>query len=196
MAATKVKVIELAKELGVTSKDLMRAAEEMGHKGVRAMTPHDPQLANSLRLKLGKGRERPEEPKPKRVAKPRANRMIAAKQRGSSQLKEVASPPVLALPCQAIILRHPPESGPTGANWNACRSVAYRGGHFSFDPSLPEHAVIPTFRTPKVTGRVRCFKESDLGSNPELFASEDALFVFGFQMATVAIVRYPRAAPA
>jgi hypothetical protein len=28
-------VIELAKELGVTSKDLMVAAEEMGHKGVR-----------------------------------------------------------------------------------------------------------------------------------------------------------------
>ena len=39
MAATKIKVIELAKELGVTSKDLMVAAEEMGHKGVRAMTP-------------------------------------------------------------------------------------------------------------------------------------------------------------
>ncbi len=41
MAATKIKVIELAKELGVTSKDLMVAAEEMGHKGVRAMTPLD-----------------------------------------------------------------------------------------------------------------------------------------------------------
>ncbi|PYN09219.1 MAG: hypothetical protein DME02_04340, partial [Candidatus Rokuibacteriota bacterium] len=49
MAATKVKVIDLAKELGVTSKDLMLAAEEMGHKGVRAMTPLDAQLANDLR---------------------------------------------------------------------------------------------------------------------------------------------------
>ena len=72
MAATKIKVIELAKELGVTSKDLMVAAEEMGHKGVRAMTPLDQKLANELRVKLGKGRELPEEPKPKRAAKPRA----------------------------------------------------------------------------------------------------------------------------
>jgi translation initiation factor IF-2 len=73
VAAAKVKVIELAKELGVTSKDLMVAAEEMGHKGVRAMTPLDTALANALRLKLGKGRELPEEPKPKRVARPKAS---------------------------------------------------------------------------------------------------------------------------
>ena len=71
--AAKIKVIELAKELGVTSKDLMVAAEEMGHKGVRAMTPLDQTLANELRVKLGKGRELPEQTaKPKRVAKPRA----------------------------------------------------------------------------------------------------------------------------
>src|SRR5438093_9574168 len=67
VAATKIKVIELAKELGVTSKDLMVAAEEMGHKGVRAMSPIDSTLANALRVKLGKGRDLPEEPKPKRV---------------------------------------------------------------------------------------------------------------------------------
>ncbi|HZN51140.1 MAG TPA: translation initiation factor IF-2 N-terminal domain-containing protein, partial [Methylomirabilota bacterium] len=69
MPAAKVKVIELAKELGVTSKDLMVAAEEMGHKGIRAMSPLDSALANALRVKLGKGRELPEAPKPKRVAK-------------------------------------------------------------------------------------------------------------------------------
>src|SRR5262245_33305333 len=51
----------------------MLAAEEMGHKGVRAMTPLDAKLANDLRTKLGKGRELPEEPvKPKRIAKPKA----------------------------------------------------------------------------------------------------------------------------
>jgi translation initiation factor IF-2 len=66
---TKIKVIDLAKELGVTSKDLMLAAEEMGHKGVRVMTPLDSALANALRTKLGKGRELPEEPKPKRPAR-------------------------------------------------------------------------------------------------------------------------------
>jgi translation initiation factor IF-2 len=67
LAATKIKVIELAKELGVTSKDIMLAAEEMGRKGVRAMTPLDTVLAHDLRVKLGKGRELPEEAKPKRV---------------------------------------------------------------------------------------------------------------------------------
>src|SRR6266705_2323382 len=63
--------MDLAKELGVTSKELMVAAEEMGHKGLRAMSPLDTTLANALRVKLGRGRELPEEPKPKRAAKPK-----------------------------------------------------------------------------------------------------------------------------
>jgi translation initiation factor IF-2 len=75
--APKIKVIDLAKELGVTSKDLMLAAEEMGHKGVRVMTPLDSTLANALRTRLGKGRELPEEPKPKRVARPKKVAMAA-----------------------------------------------------------------------------------------------------------------------
>src|SRR5262245_54367760 len=50
----------------------MVAAEEMGHKGVRAMTPLDSALANALRAKLGKGRDLPEEPKPKRAPRPKA----------------------------------------------------------------------------------------------------------------------------
>ena len=70
--AAKVKLIELAKELGVTSKDLMLAAEEMGQKGLRAMSPVETKLANALRVKLGRGRELPEEPKPKRAARPKA----------------------------------------------------------------------------------------------------------------------------
>ncbi len=83
MAATKIKVIELAKELGVTSKDLMVAADEMGHKGVRAMTPLDQVLANELRVKLGKGRELPEESaKSKRAAKPRVAKDGAAAKKG------------------------------------------------------------------------------------------------------------------
>jgi translation initiation factor IF-2 len=67
----KIKVIDLAKELGVTSKDLMLAAEEMGHKGVRVMTPLEATLANALRTKLGKGRDLPPEEAPKRPARPR-----------------------------------------------------------------------------------------------------------------------------
>src|SRR2546428_234274 len=49
----------------------MVAAEEMGHKGVRAMSPLDSTLANALRVRLGKGRDLPEAPKPKRVPKPK-----------------------------------------------------------------------------------------------------------------------------
>ncbi|MGH7275878.1 MAG: hypothetical protein ACREIY_02480, partial [Candidatus Rokuibacteriota bacterium] len=79
MAAAKIKMMELAKELGVTSKELMVAAEDMGHKGVRAMSPLDSTLANALRVKLGKGRELPEAPKPKRVPKPRVAKDAAAK---------------------------------------------------------------------------------------------------------------------
>src|SRR2546429_7820948 len=70
--AAKIKLMELAKELGVTSKELMVAAEEMGHKGLRAMSPLDTTLANALRLKLGRGRDLPEEPKPKRAVRPKA----------------------------------------------------------------------------------------------------------------------------
>ncbi|MEX2222811.1 MAG: translation initiation factor IF-2 [Candidatus Rokuibacteriota bacterium] len=70
--AARVKVIDLAKELGVTSKDLIVALEGMGHKGMRAMSPLLAAAANELRVKLGRGRELPPEAKPKRAAKPKA----------------------------------------------------------------------------------------------------------------------------
>ena len=54
--AGRLKIIDLAKELGVTSKDLLVALEGMGHKGKRAMTPLDTATANELRIKLGRGR--------------------------------------------------------------------------------------------------------------------------------------------
>ena len=94
MAAAKIKVIELAKELGVTSKDLMVAAEEMGHKGIRAMSPLDSTLANALRVKLGKGRDLPEAPKPKRVPKPKvAEEGADAAAVGDAAAKKAASRP-------------------------------------------------------------------------------------------------------
>ena len=101
MAAAKIKVIELAKELGVTSKDLMLAAEEMGKKGVRAMTPLDTTLANALRLKLGKGRELPEETKPKRPSRPRMPKPAA---------EEGAAEKPAARPRKAKV--QPPEEAP------------------------------------------------------------------------------------
>src|SRR5262245_3596133 len=63
--------MDLAKELGVTSKDLVVALEGMGHKGMRAMSPLTAVTANELRLKLGRGRELPAEVKPKRAVKAR-----------------------------------------------------------------------------------------------------------------------------
>ncbi len=69
--AARVKVIDLAKELGVTSKDLIVALEGMGHKGMRAMSPLLAATANELRVKLGRGRELPPEAKPKRAPKPK-----------------------------------------------------------------------------------------------------------------------------
>jgi translation initiation factor IF-2 len=69
--AAKIKVIDLAKELGVTSKDLMVALDEMGQKNMRAMSPLDLATANALRVKLGKGRDLPEETKPKRAPRPK-----------------------------------------------------------------------------------------------------------------------------
>jgi translation initiation factor IF-2 len=69
--AGRIKVIDLAKELGVTSKDLIVALEAMGQKGMRAMSPLQAPTANELRVKLGRGRDLPEEAKPKRAAKAR-----------------------------------------------------------------------------------------------------------------------------
>jgi translation initiation factor IF-2 len=64
-----LKVIDLAKELGVTSKDLLVALEGMGLKGKRAMSPLDQATANHLRLQLGRGRELPTETRPKKTAR-------------------------------------------------------------------------------------------------------------------------------
>jgi len=113
VAATKIKVIELAKELGVTSKDLMVAAEEMGHKGVRAMTPLDQKLANELRVKLGKGRELPEElaAKPKRVAKPKVDGVAAdgtaAKKPRAKKKTDEGEDTAEALPAATIVKPKP-----------------------------------------------------------------------------------------
>jgi translation initiation factor IF-2 len=67
--AGRMKVMDLAKELGVTSKDLVVALEGMGHKGMRAMSALPANTANELRVKLGRGRDLPVESKPRRAAK-------------------------------------------------------------------------------------------------------------------------------
>jgi len=81
--AARVKVIDLAKELGVTSKDLIVALEAMGQKAMRAMSPLQTATANELRVKLGRGRDLPEEGKPKRAPKAKP---------ASGEAKEPAAP--------------------------------------------------------------------------------------------------------
>src|SRR5262249_37414502 len=69
----------------------MVAAEEMGHKGVRAMSPLDSTLANALRVKLGKGRDLPEAPRPKRVPKPQTEEAGDAAAAGDALAKKASS---------------------------------------------------------------------------------------------------------
>jgi len=84
--ASRMKVIDLAKELGVTSKDLIQALEGMGRKGVRTRSPLDAATANELRVKLGRGRELAEEPKPKRAkAAPKKAKAPTATKRVSAE---------------------------------------------------------------------------------------------------------------
>ncbi|MFQ5830316.1 MAG: translation initiation factor IF-2 N-terminal domain-containing protein, partial [Candidatus Methylomirabilia bacterium] len=82
--AGRVKVIDLAKELGVTSKDLLVALGGMGLKSKRATSPLDQAAANQLRIQLGRGRELPTESKPKRTKAVReaAPKEMAAKAPG------------------------------------------------------------------------------------------------------------------
>ena len=98
--ASRLKVIDVAKELGVTSKDLIVALEAMGRKNVRTQSPLDADTAHELRVKLGRGREVPEEPKPKKAKaapkapaakeKPAAEKARAGKVAGGK--KEKAGP--------------------------------------------------------------------------------------------------------
>src|SRR5688572_14485552 len=91
----------------------MVAAEEMGHKGVRAMTPLDTTLANALRAKLGKGRELPEEPvKAKRVARPKVAGEAGAPKKPASRAKkgtaeEAEGSPVELKPAATILKPKP-----------------------------------------------------------------------------------------
>jgi translation initiation factor IF-2 len=123
LAAAKIKVIELAKELGVTSKDIMLAAEEMGRKGVRAMTALDTTFANDLRVKLGKGREIPEEARPKRPVRARAvtpegaegeapKKVARARKPKAAEPAEAIGEPVELKPAATIVKPKPAEKVP------------------------------------------------------------------------------------
>jgi translation initiation factor IF-2 len=117
--AARVKVIDLAKELGVTSKDLMVALEEMGQKGKRAMSPLDTETANTLRLQLGRGREIPEEAKPKRAPRakaaprdptaPKEPRAPRVRKAAAARPTEAEAEPVELKPAATILKPRPAE---------------------------------------------------------------------------------------
>ena len=128
--AGRLKVIDLAKELGVTSKDLLLALDSMGQKNKRAMTPLDTATANELRVKLGRGREIPVEAKPKRVPKakatpvegeatepaaPKAPRKAAGKSSGKTAKVEVEPPPIVEVARPAATIFRPAPAAPTPA---------------------------------------------------------------------------------
>lgn len=118
--ASRLKVIDLAKELGVTSKDLIQALEALGRKGVRTRSPLDAATANELRTKLGRGRELPEEPKPKRakvktkVAAEKApvERPPAAKKTAAKKAKVLTVPEVKVKEVAAVAPLPPPAPKP------------------------------------------------------------------------------------
>ncbi len=152
--AGRLKVIELAKELGVTSKDLIVALEAMGQKSVRAMTPLDATTANELRVNLGRGRDIPIEAKPKRPAKPKVAAPVdggpveeaaAAAQKAAEEIKpgarkitprtskvEPVAPPVEVVKPAATIFR-PAPAAPVPADAEVAPSPA----------PLPSPAPIP-----------------------------------------------------
>lgn len=105
----KPQVIDLAKELGVTSKDLMLAAEEMGHKGIRVMTALDSSLADALRAKMGKGRD-PLGPRPIRVPRIRPTTDAGQVADAEARIRSAAERASPALNLRGLGLRQLPDA--------------------------------------------------------------------------------------
>jgi translation initiation factor IF-2 len=108
--AGRLKVMDLAKELGVTSKDLVVALEGMGHKGMRAMSALPTATANELRVKLGRGRELPAESKPRRAVKSREP-LPAEETAEVSALPGTTESPTEAAPKRPRVLKAPRVEG-------------------------------------------------------------------------------------
>jgi translation initiation factor IF-2 len=119
--AARIKVADLAKELGVTSKDLMMALDEMGQKGKRALSPLDAETVTALRVKLGRGRDLPEEPKPKRAPREktagagvRGEKALSVRVKKAAPAKPAETPtePVELKPAATIVKPKPAELVP------------------------------------------------------------------------------------
>ncbi len=190
--AVRTKVIDLAKELGVTSKDLMVALEEMGQKGKRALSPLDMETANALRLKLGRGRELPEEPKPKRTVRVKSAASEGPlRSRKAVVVKPDGEPDLIELKPVATIVKPKPQEGlPVPVSETAGEPAAVRpvpAGPPAGPPPLPVAAppwplvqpappLVPAGATPapggppvapkKLEPRVTTFRPTDRPAAP------------------------------
>ncbi len=115
--AGRIKVIDLAKELGVTSKDLIQALETMGRKSMRTQSPLDADTVRELRVKLGRGREVPEDLKPKRAKvapKAPAAKKKAAEEKGPAEKVAARKPPAKKVKevTEVVAVAPPPPPAP------------------------------------------------------------------------------------
>src|SRR5207249_8321580 len=102
-------------ERGATSKEWRFGSEGRGHRGRRAMSPVDTRLGNAWRVKPGRGRGRPGEPKPRGAAKPKdvaATDGAPATKKAPARSKKVAEialeePPAEIKPAATIVKPKP-----------------------------------------------------------------------------------------
>ncbi len=107
--AGRLKVLDLAKELGVTSKDLIGALEGMGVKDARATTPVAAAAANELRVKFGRGADVVVEAKPRRAVKAKDAAVPGDDAAGKSEAKD--SPARRLRPAAAKVPKVESEAG-------------------------------------------------------------------------------------
>ena len=115
--AGRLKVLDLAKELGVTSRDLIGALEALGVKGARATTPVTAAHANDLRVKYGRPPEALPEARPKRAAKPKEQPVGAAPEDGAPPARKGAKDGAVrrvARPVAVKVAKTEPEAAPAG----------------------------------------------------------------------------------
>jgi translation initiation factor IF-2 len=111
-----LKVLDLAKELGVTSKDLIGALEALGVKDARATTAVATAHANDLRVKYGRAPEAVPEARPKRAAKPKEPAAEPGEDGAASAKRGAKDAPARRLlrPVAVKVAKVEPEGAPAG----------------------------------------------------------------------------------
>jgi translation initiation factor IF-2 len=144
-----VRVHELAKELGVTSKELLGTLDQMGVSGKSASSSVPEDLVPRLRASGGKATEAPkrrevlEPPPAPRKPKKQAPKKQAAKKEASTPAAVVVAPEPEAQPAAAPSEPVPLEPEPAAAAAPATPSGARRPPRVARTPAEPD---VPTLR--------------------------------------------------